>query len=141
VTDFHRRLWPHHSDRAYLRLAQWITAIVGVLGTAAACLLAAANVASLWDSFLTILGLFGAGLAGLFALGIFTRRASGAGALVGAIASGGLLYGVQQYTSTSFFLYGLIGVGTCFIVGYLASLVLPSKPKDLRQLTLYTKTG
>ena len=141
VTDFHRRLLPPRSDRAYLRLAQWITGVVGVTGTGVACLMAASNIASLWDSFIAILGLFGAGLAGLFALGIFTRRASGSGALVGALASAGVLFCVQRYTATTFFLYPIIGIGTCFVVGYAASLALRSKPKDLRRLTVYTRNA
>ena len=45
-------------------------------------LLASFDVGSLWDTFQAGMGLFGGGLAGLFALGILTRRANGPGALV-----------------------------------------------------------
>ena len=45
-----------------------------------------------------------------------------------------LLY-VQTQTKLSFFLYGVIGIVVCVGVGYLASLMLPSAPKDLKGLT------
>ena len=83
------------------------------------------------------MGLFGGALAGLFALGVFTRKAHGAGALVGAVASVLVLAWVQQNTPTHFFLYGMIGVLSCFFVGYLASWALPGGRRDLAGLTLF----
>ncbi len=40
--------------------------------------------------------------------------------------------------ATHFFLYAAIGIATCFVVGYLVSLALPARPKDLSELTLFT---
>ena len=76
-------------------------------------------------------------LAGLFALGIFTRRTNATGALCGAAGGALVLYLVQQYTHVHFFLYAAIGITVCFTVGYLASLILPSRTKDLAGLTVY----
>lgn len=84
VTDFYRRFIPGTTERGRLRLARWLTLGLGVAATSAGLLLASYEVQSLWDLFLEMIGLFGGSLAGLFALGIFTRRAHGAGALVGA---------------------------------------------------------
>lgn len=138
VTDFHRRFRPQSSDRANLRLARWLTVILGIMATAAACVIASVKVASLWDMFLQIMGLTGSALAGLFALGIFTRRANGRGAIVGALASVITLYVAQQHGHFHLFLYGAIGVLTCVGVGYGASLVIRGFPRPLDGLTIFT---
>jgi Na+/proline symporter len=82
--------------------------------------------------------LFGGVVAGLFALGIFSRRATGPGALAGAIASAALVFAVKQFTPAHFFWYPVVGVAGCMAVGWLASLVLPGPPRDLAGLTIYT---
>ena len=125
MTDFYRRLGGRAEGARGLRLARGLTAAIGVLATLAALVLAEADARSLWDVYNGLVGLTASGLAGLFALGIFTRRANGAGALVGAVASAVVLYLVQQHTRLHFFLYAGVGTTTCFVVGWLASLACP----------------
>jgi len=137
TTDFYGRFKKGADDASKLRLARGLTILFGVLATGVATALAASNVGSLWDAFQATMGLFGGALAGLFALGVFTRRANGAGALVGAVTSVLVLAWTQQNTPAHFFLYGMIGVLTCFIVGYLASLALPADKGDSSGLTLF----
>lgn len=139
VTDFHRRFRPASSDLANLRLAQWITVLLGAVGVVVACIMASLNIVSIWDVFLAILGLTGSSLAGLFALGIFTRRANGHGALIGAVTSAAVLYYVQQHSQVNFLLYGAVGIIVCFVVGYVASLLIPVRQKPLDGLTLFTR--
>jgi SSS family solute:Na+ symporter len=138
VTDFHRRLKPDSSDLGNLRLARGVTLLVGILMTGVACLMVSWNIASLWDGFIALLGLTGGALAGLFALGIFTRRASGAGALCGALASVGALYLAKQYTHLHLFLYGGIGIFVCLIVGWCSSWLFGPQAKKLKGLTIHT---
>jgi Na+/proline symporter len=138
VTDFYKKARPDAPDAKILRLAQQLTVLFGVMGTAFAVLLAKVQLASLWDLFLQVIGLTGGSLAGLFALGIFTTRGNGKGALVGAIAGVVVLCFVQQYTKVTFFLYGGIGIVACFVVGYIASLILPGAGKSLDGLTIHT---
>lgn len=138
VNDFHARLRPTMSDASRLRVAKIVTIGSGLLGTAIALLMTTFNIASAWDAFLGMLALTGSTLAGLFALGIFSRRANGRGAVVGAIASVAALAYVQQYSSLHFFTYGAIGMLTCVIVGWTASMLLPAPAKDIHGLTLYT---
>ena len=85
------------------------------------------------------MGLFGGGLAGLFALGIFFKSANGRGALIGAVSSVVILYWVQQHSDLHFFLYGGVGVLSCVGVGVVASLFVkdPAR-KDLTGLTIST---
>jgi len=92
---------------------------------------------SLWDIYMSVLGLLMGSLAGLFMLGIFTRRANGAGALAGAFAGAAALYWVQNNTRLHFYIYAAVGVVVCFAAGYIASLVIPSRKKVDDELTIY----
>jgi SSS family transporter len=138
VTDFHLRLRPQTSDADCLKLARWVTAIVGLVGTAMAIVLAKADVRSLWEAFLAVVGLFGGTISGLFLLGVFSRRAHGAGALVGGLASVVLVGCVYFLQLTSIWLYALIGAVSCVLLGWLASLVLPGPRIAPVGLTIHT---
>ncbi|HPD17779.1 MAG TPA: sodium/solute symporter [Planctomycetota bacterium] len=138
VTDFYRRLRPAADDRRCLRLARWLTGILGALGTGAALLLAALNIRYLWFFFTSMLGLLGGALAGVFALGIFTRRANGAGALIGGAAGIAASAFACYGTPIHFYLYGAIGVAVAFAVGYAASFAFPRAARPLDGLTAFT---
>ena len=141
TTDFYRRFRPQTDDRACLNLARLLTVIFGGMATGTALWMAAYHerIQSLWDIYISVLGLLMGSLAGLFALGMFTRRANGTGALVGIVAGAFGLFCVQQYTKTHAFLYAGVGIVICFSVGYLVSLVLPSNQKNLEGMTIYTQ--
>lgn len=136
MIDFHKRLMPGGDDHRHLRIAQLVVLIMGCFAAGVACIMASLSIASLWDAFISVIGMTGGALAGLFALGIFTRRANGPGALTGAVTSIIVLILVKNYSDVTFFLYGTIGISTCFCVGYLASLVIPSSTGPLDGLTL-----
>jgi len=138
VTDFYERLNPAAEDWRSLRLARWLTLLLGVVGIAAAALMATYPIKSVWDIFLTILGLFGGSLAGVFALGIFTKRAHAVGAVIGIVVSVVTLFLVQRYTAVHFFLYAGIGIIACVVAGYLSSILIPAKTKPLEGLTIFT---
>jgi Na+/proline symporter len=139
VTDFHARLNPSMSDAARLKMAKFVTVGSGILGTGCALLMTRFDIVSAWDTFLGMLGLTGSTLAGLFALGIFSRRAHGVGAVIGASASVAVLVWVRRYTSLHFFTYGAIGVLTCYGIGWVASLLIPTRTQDLTGLTVFTR--
>lgn len=122
VTDFLQRLGSPQSDAHWLRLAQWITAGMGVIAVGLACVLATVRVDSAFDMFQRIVGLTGSGLGGLFLLGIFTRRANVVGAMTGAVVSAIALYWLQGHTRVHVYLYSLVGIVVCVVVGYLTSL-------------------
>lgn len=136
VTDFVVRLRPQTSDARRLRLGRIFTLFLGAFGTAAALWIARTEIISLWDGFQTIVSLFVGGLSGLFALGIFTRRANALGALVGLASSAIVLAMVIRFTAVHFFLYAGIGFLACFVIGYLASLLCRERGK-LNVMTIY----
>ena len=78
---------------------------------------------------------------GRFPAGLFTRRTSARGALVGAVVGAAAPIVAQQTTDLQFFLYAPIGVVSCVVVGYLTSLVLPDPRRDLTNLTWSTLTS
>ncbi len=135
ITDFYLRLKKNTVKINSLNLARWLTILFGAVGTVTAILLATFNIESLLDAFREILGLFGGSLAGLFALGIFSKRATGAGALTGAVSSAIILWLVKSYTDIHFFLYALIGIVSCYVIGYVASLFTKRTQKDISILT------
>jgi SSS family transporter len=138
VTDFYRRFRAGADEGRCLRLARVLTALLGAVGTATALVMATYDIKSVVDVYSTVIGLFGGGLAGVFALGVFTRRAHGPGALVGAVVSAVTLCGVQMFTGIHFFLYAAVGLGTSLGVGYLASVVVPVRQRDLAGLTVHS---
>lgn len=135
VTDFHARLKPELSDHARLRIARRVTVLSGIAGTAIALAMTAMQITSLWDAFLGFIGLTGGVLAGVFSLGIFSRRASGRGALVGVIVGIVAVAYVRFYTPLHFFLYAATGFLVSAFVGWMFSRLMPDKSRDLSGLT------
>jgi SSS family transporter len=129
VEDFDARLLrPGRSDRSYLRAAKVVVALVGAAGIAAALWMAAARVESAFKAFNTMIGLTAGPLGGLFALGVFTRRAHGTGAILGAGA--GLVAVLALRGSgapVTGLLYGFVGLTVCVAVGWTASWMLPGR--------------
>lgn len=139
VTDFYGRFKPGISDSVRLSLARWITGIVGVLGTGMALFMASFEIKSLYDMWMQLAALLGGGFAGVYALGMLTRRTHALGALIGAAASVVITVLIKAYTPVHFMLYGVASILSCMLVGYLASILLPGKTVDLQGLTVYTQ--
>lgn len=137
VTDFCRPFNVCRSDVGYLRLAQLFTALLGIVGTAMAYWLTVANVVSMVDQFMTVLGLFGGALCGLFMLGMLTRRANAFGGLIGILVGAGVVWTVKAHTATNQFLYAAVGTLTTFVVGYLVSYLAPRSGQEYRGLTIH----
>jgi SSS family transporter len=137
ITDIYRRFRPGRPDRVYLFWARVVTVMLGLFATGVAVWMAVTDIKSIWDLFMSLLGLLSGGLGGLFALGIFTRRGNGVGGLVGLIASALILYWVKTHTSMHFFLYAGTGFVSCMIIGYMVSLIVPVRKKNLAGLTIY----
>jgi len=135
TVDWYRRFTPDASEVSCLRLARALTIVLGVIAVGSACVLVTYDVQSLWFFFQKCLGLVSSGLVGVFLLGIFTRRANSAGVLVGAAASIAALVYVTWFSPLHFYLYAVVGISTCVVVGYLASLALPASDRDLTGLT------
>ena len=91
------------------------------------------DIKSLWDEFSKVLGLVLGGLGGVFLLGILSQKAHGSGALSGLIISAVFQYWVALAKPVHFLMYTATGVISCFIIGYLISLVIPAKSTDRKR--------
>jgi len=138
VEDFYRRFKKDASDRSCVFLGRALTVGLGVFGTVAALFLAKTDLSSIWDLFMMILGLLLGAITGIYSLGIFTKRANSTGAIIGVISSLGATYYVMNYTHLHFLAYPIVGVVACYVVGYLTSIMIPTKQKDITGLTVYT---
>ncbi|MGT2653189.1 sodium:solute symporter family transporter [Staphylococcus aureus] len=72
--DIKQRFFGKDSERHEVNFARFIIIIAGVFGFGMSLYLIASNSNDLWDLFLFVTGLFGVPLAGVFAVGIFTKR-------------------------------------------------------------------
>jgi Na+/proline symporter len=81
--------------------------------------------------------LLGGGFGGVYALGMFTRRANWQGALIGIVTSIVVTLLVKAYTDIHVLLYVGVAVFTCVVVGYVVSLFFPTQESRLKGLTVY----
>jgi Na+/proline symporter len=137
VTDFYRRFSADADDTSALRAGRVATVVTGVLGVSVALTMVRFPLESPWELFLNMLGLTTGVLAGLFALGMLTRRATAAGAVLGLVVTGVVLWFVAWRTPLYPLMYGAVAVVTCFVTGYVLSVFGSRKPLD--GLTIFTR--
>lgn len=125
--DFHSHFRPEVKDKRLLRIARIATVITGVLGVLLALWMASSNIKSLWDQFYRYLGLFTGGLGGMFLLGMLTKKANATGTLLGLVASALLIWYISVFTEINFLMYAFFGVASCFVFGYVFSLIFKGK--------------
>lgn len=139
VVDFKQRFFNDKlqgvSDVA---IARWVIVIAGIIGTLITIYFTAGNTSQTWEIFLTVSGLFGVPIAGIFALGIFTERANGKGVLIGFIASVVLALWANQMHISSMLVATLAFVSS-FVFGYVASYFFPNDKKNIVGLTYSTR--
>ncbi|MCS3051985.1 sodium/solute symporter [Parabacteroides johnsonii] len=136
VVDIHSKIVKKEA-KDNLHTAKIATFFLGIAGIAFAYMMATWEIKSLWDEFNKILGLVLGSLGGLFLLGMITRKANATGALCGIIGSIFIQLIVIQQQSVHLLLYTTTGFASCFIIGYIASWIIPGKTKNIDHLTIY----
>ena len=121
IHDFYRRFKTDASEEDSFRLARRLSVVLGVLGTAAALFIASLDRKSAWDLFIELSNLLAGSMLGIYTLGYFTKRTHATGAWIGWVAGNAVLFYVWRYTGLHPWLYGPVGIGSCFVVGYLTS--------------------
>ncbi|WP_197528392.1 sodium:solute symporter family transporter [Aeoliella mucimassa] len=143
VTDFCMPLHICRTDSGYLRLARVVTASIGIAGTLTACWLTMVGSAMAIDAFISIIGLFGGAVCGLFMLGMLTHQGNAVGGLVGALAGFAVVLWIMLDESLAInrFLYAGIGTITTFLVGYVVSRLTGGARQTMPTgLTVYDRT-
>ncbi|MEQ8220629.1 MAG: sodium/solute symporter [Arenibacter sp.] len=126
-SDFYKHFRPKIADLRLLRIARVATITTGILGVLFALWMASSNIKSLWDEFYRYLGLFTGGLGGMFLLGMLTKKANAKGTLIGFVFSGILIYYISNFTTINFLMYAFLGLVSCFVFGYVFSLIFKDK--------------
>lgn len=136
--DFYRRFRPDSTDRQRLLLMKWGSVVVGCLGTGIAYYMAQLQIESMFQVWNELLALIGGGFVGIYLLGMFTRRATSVGAMVGALGSVVSTILLKHVTDVHWVFYAPSAVLACMVIGYLVSLVLPTQSeRDLTGLTVF----
>ena len=121
--DFYSKWGRNVTDAKKMTFAKVSGIVVGGLGIVMAIALATFDIASLWDQFNFFLGLLTSGLGGLFMMGIFTKRIGPKAAFTGFAGSIVVLLLCNGYTHITVVLYGLIGLVSCFLIGWISSFI------------------
>ena len=130
VNDFYSRLWvKNRSQRHYVLVSRVLTVVWGALGVALVAWVA--RYESVVTGYVSISGLTFSPLGGIFFLGLFTKRATGAGAIVGALTGFAVALTVAQWhvffsEASVINVHWLYPAGalTTIAIGYLASLAI-----------------
>ena len=142
TADFVLKFRPSTSPEAQMRWGRVFTFAAGILGVAAALVLAHTETRSLFDKFKEFISVLTAGLAGMFFLGVFVRRVGGraavAGLVINYIVCFALRYAPLPFERPHVFLVGGIGFVLCVVSAWLLSFVVPERKRDLTGLTLKT---
>jgi SSS family transporter len=137
TVDFYKRFKKGVTDESCLRLAKWITILVGVFGTGVALYMSQFDLMSLYVTFMGLMGLIGGGVGGVYMLGMFSRRANWQGVWIGAVFSFVLTLMVREFTDVHALMFLPIAVVSCLIVGYLSSCFFPAQNGSLKGLTVF----
>ena len=136
--DFYRRINKNSTDRQRLLLMKGGSVVVGCIGTGIAYYMAQLQIESMFQTWSEILALIGGGFVGIYLLGMFTRRTTSSGAVVGAVGSIICTVMLKKYTEVHWVFYTPFATGCCLLVGYLFSFLFPSRRnKDLSGVTVF----
>lgn len=137
VDVYARIIRPGQSAEHYASAGRWGTGVWGCVVTLLA--LFAGHMGDLAIAYPKVSSIIVGPMLGIFLLGILTRRANGAGTLIGALAGCLITVTVNLATAYSFYYMGAIGTVATFICGYAASLLSPPVSGDkLENLVLHT---
>lgn len=121
IVDFYLPLRPETSERRRIALSRIATVAWGIVLFALG--LGSRYGGSVLERGLAIASLGQGALLGIFLLGILTRRAKQAGAIIGMLCGLGLSIYVWGWTTVPYTWYVTVGALTTFFVGYVASLL------------------
>ncbi|MFA6240947.1 MAG: hypothetical protein WC655_08465, partial [Candidatus Hydrogenedentales bacterium] len=154
ITDIYKRhMSADRSEIHYMRAARLVTLASSTIMIGGAYLLFKADTTTLQDVWTEFQSIIAGGLLGLYMFGFFTTRGDGRAmgvgivfavsfsALISASGMGWLPSAWTQTLNAHFDSYytGLVGNAIMFTVGFALTLLLPSRPRDLTNLTVWTQ--
>ena len=149
VVDIYRRHLAKDADDAHhLRAARYIAIATSVVMVIGALLLQYSEGTTVQDTATVLIALTLGGLLGLYMLGFLTTwgdaRAVGVAIVCTMIFSGYRaleMLGLFPALPFDHYYTGILGHVIMFVVGFSFALLLPKRPRDLTNLTLWTQTS
>lgn len=157
VVDLYRRhLVKNRSDAHYLAVARWIAIAASAVMIGGALLLTASkDVKTFRDTMTVLAALAGGGLLGIYMMGFFTKlgdaRCIAAGivctltfTLYRGLTEFGFMPGqfrIAWLDAVDAYYTGILGNALMFGIGFGLALLLPSRKRDLTNLTVWTQDG
>ena len=139
VTDFMKPLkMGDNSDDYYLKWARRLTVVMGFLGTAFGLFFLDPDIESLFDEFIRIVGLILGMLGGIFLLGVLSKRAHATGAFIGCLGGTVVVLYVWRMTEITSYFYPFASVGSCLLIGWIASFLPVREKQNTDGLTIYS---
>ena len=136
--DFYEKLVNKPDPKVSVRFAEAMTVVAGLLGMGVALVLSRYDIHSLFDISIELFGVLGGGFAGVYTLGMFTRRANWQGVTIGVALSIMLTLLAWSVHLVHPYFYLAISILLCIVIGYVASWLFPAPtPQSLEGLTIY----
>ena len=136
--DFYEKLVKKPNPKVSVRFAEAMTVVTGLLGMGVALVLSRYDIQSLFDISIELFGVLGGGFAGVYTLGMFTRRANWQGVTIGVVVSITLTMLAWSINLVHPYFYLAISILLCIVVGYCASWLFPAPKREaLKGLTIY----
>jgi len=154
ITDIYRRhVVTNRDDRHYVVIAKWVTVASSLIMIFGAYLLLHAESKTLQDSATEFAAIIAGGILGLYMLGFFTTRGDGRAvgvgilfavafsAFISLVSLGWLPAPLTEAVTRRFDTYytGLVGNIGMFLIGFVLARLLPQRPRDLTNLTVWTQ--
>jgi solute:Na+ symporter, SSS family len=130
VNDLYRPFAKGRSDAHLVKVAGWLTVIVGIVQIVVAIAFMRSDESALGLA-LSVASLINGPILGVFLVGTFIKRAREIHALIGMAASIVLMLYILLGTGIAWTWYALIGSLTTLGVAFLASILLPNKNEEL----------
>jgi len=126
VNDLYRPFAKDKSDKHFLKIASFLTVVVGIIQIVVAIAVKDAAASALSQA-LAVAGLINGPILGVFLVGTFIKKANQTCALIAMITSISLMLFIYFGTKIAFPWYPVIGSLTTLTVAFLASLVFSDK--------------
>jgi SSS family transporter len=137
INDLYKPFKKDITDRQLVRLAGWLTIIIGIVQIAVAIAFMTTGESAL-NLALSVASLFNGPVLGVFLVGTFLKRARESAALIGMIASSVLMFYILLASNKivpgpviAWTWYALIGSITTLVVASIASFVSPAQNEIL----------
>ena len=136
--DFYEKVVKDPDPRVSVRFAEAMTVAAGLVGMGVAWLLSRYDIHSIFDVSIELFGVLGGGFAGVYTLGMFTRRANWQGVSIGVALSIAITVLAWSVKLVHPYFYLAISILLCIVLGYAASWFFPAPTAaSLKGLTIY----